>query len=133
LAYNNSDIFETSLLEGSVRICDLSTSQTVLLKPNERVQLKNGKFLASSLESEDDFLWSDGIYVFKNEPIATVFKKLEQYYQIQIIVRNTDILRHRCTGKFRQKEGIEHVFRVLQNANDFQYKRDEENNAIVIY
>jgi len=133
LAYDNSDIFETSLLEGSVRINDLTTFQSVLLKPKERVQLKNGRFLASRLESEDDFLWRNGIYVFKNEPIATVFKKLEQYYQIQIIVHNTEILNHRCTGKFRQKEGIEHVIKVLQNANDFRYKRDEENNTIVIF
>ena len=133
LAYNHSDIFETSLLKGSVCISDLKTSQKIMLKPNERVQMENGKLLASRLESEDGFLWRDGIYVFKNEPLVDLFKKLEQYYQIQIIVRNKDIHNFKCTGKFRQKEGIDHVIKVLKYTNDFDFQRDEENNTVVIY
>lgn len=133
LAYNNSDIFETSLLEGSVNIKNLRTSQSTLLKPNERASLETGRFVTTIFDTEDDFLWRNGIYVFKNELLTDVFKKLEQYYQINIIVKNRTISSSKCTGKFRQKEGIEHIIKVLQSANDFKYKRNEDKNTIVIY
>jgi transmembrane sensor len=132
LAFNNSDIFETYLMQGSVRINDLSTSQKVLLKPNERVQMKDGKLVASRFASEDQFLWRNGIYVFKDESLKDIFKKIEQYYQVRIIVRNKELLTYRCTGKFRQKEGIEHVSKVLQKTKYFKYVRDEEYNTIII-
>ena len=132
LAYSKSNVFETSLLKGSVNISDLKTSENVLLKPNERAVLKNGKLLHSSIQTDDDFLWRRGIYVFKDEPLNEIFQKLESYYQIKIIIQNKEVAKLNCTGKFRQIEGIDHVMRVLQKANNFEYKRYEENNTIVI-
>jgi len=132
LAYNNSDIFETSLLEGLVSIKDKNSKNSTYLQSNNKVTLKTDKLITTQLESEDDFLWRIGIYVFKNESLVDVFKKLEQYYQVQIQVKNKQVASHMCTGKFSQKEGIEHIIKVLQKASGFQYKRDEERNIITI-
>jgi ferric-dicitrate binding protein FerR (iron transport regulator) len=132
LAYNNSTVFETSLLHGSVKVTNIETSENLLLKPNERAEFKNGKLLQTSIESENDFLWRKGIYVFNDEPLKEIFQKLESYYQTKIIIQNKEVGKLNCTGKFRQIEGLEHVMRVLQKANSFEYKRNEENNTIVI-
>ena len=78
-------------------------------------------------------MWRMGIYSFKDEPLETVFKKLEQYYEVKIINKNIEITSHPCTGKFRQKEGIEHVMRVLQKYIKFNYIQDDEKNQIIIY
>ena len=131
LAYSNSTVFETSLLKGSVNISNIETSENLLLKPNERAELKNGKLLQTKIDS-DDFLWRKGIYVFKDEPLKDIFQKLESYYQTKIIIQNKEVGKLNCTGKFRQIEGLEHVMKVLQKANGFEYKRNEENNTIVI-
>lgn len=133
LAYNNSDIFETSLIEGSVLVSNNSDNQTVMLSPNEKVFAKQNQLVKTTFDSQDDFLWRNGIYVFKNESLSDVFKKLEDYYQIDIVVKNKQISTYNCTAKFRQKEGIEHIIKVLQTANNFNYKRDEDKNIIVIY
>ncbi len=132
LAYSNSTVFQTSLLKGSVRVSNFQTSENLLLKPNERAELRNGKLLQTSIESQDDFLWRKGIYVFKDEPLREIFQKLESYYQTKIIIQNKDVGKLNCTGKFQQIEGLEHVMKVLQKANGFEYKRNEENNTIVI-
>jgi len=133
LAYNNSSVFETSLLHGSVKVSNIETSENILLKPNEKAEFKNGKLLQTNIESEDDFIWRQGIYVFKDEPLAQVFQKLESYYHTRIILQNEEFGKLNCTGKFRQTEGIDHVIKVLQKANGFNYQRNEENNTITIY
>ena len=52
---------------------------------------------------------------------------------MRIINKNIEIASRPCTGKFRQKEGIEHVVKVLHKYVGFDYTLDEENNQIIIY
>lgn len=132
-AYPNSGMFETSLIEGKVTVYQPDTQSEIVLKPNERVEARDGKLYKETFTSDNDFLWRMGIYSFKNEPLATVFKKLEQYYEVQIINKNKEIASRLCTGKFRQKEGIEHVMKVLQKYVKFNYMQDDEKNQIIIY
>ena len=132
LAYNNSQMFETSLLQGSVQINDLKTNQKVIMNPNEKIEIQNGIIIESKLENENDLMWRTGIYVFKNEPLAEIFQKMESYYQTKITIKNTQIGKLKCTGKFRQKEGIEDVVKVLKNLTNFNFKINKETNEIVI-
>ena len=55
--------------------------------------------------------------------------KLEQYYEVKIINKNEEIASRSCTGKFRQKEGIEHVMKVLQKYVKFNYIQDDEKKS----
>lgn len=132
-AYPNSNFFETSLIEGRVAIFQPGMTSEVLLNPNEKVEVKDGKLLKSSFLSDGGFLWRKGIYTFNNEALETIFKKLEQYYEVKIINKNTAVASQRCTGKFRQKEGIGHVMKVLQKYVKFNYVQDDEKNQIIIY
>ncbi|MDD2797136.1 MAG: FecR domain-containing protein [Bacteroidales bacterium] len=133
MSYNNSDIFETSLLKGSVCVSNLKTTEHVFLKPHEKAQSTKDGLSVSQLSSEDLFLWRKGVYVFKNESMLSVFKKLEEYYQTDIIIRNSEINTTTITGKFRQKDGIDQIIRVLQKEKDFKYYNDMDNNRIYIY
>ncbi|MDX9748149.1 MAG: FecR domain-containing protein [Paludibacter sp.] len=133
MAYHSTGLFETSLLEGSVQVENTITKQKLVLVPNERVSLKNDRLVKTTFEGNDDFLWRDGIYVFKNENLTGLFTKLEQYYQVDIQVNNSQLLTQHCTGKFRQKEGIEHILKVLQKTYNFNYTRNENANIIVIH
>lgn len=132
-AYPNSDMFETSLIEGKVTVYQPDTQNEIVLKPYEKVEARDGKLYKEAFTSDNDFLWRMGIYSFKNEPLETVFKKLEQYYEVKIINNNQEIASRPCTGKFRQKEGIEHVMKVLQKYVKFNYMQDDEKNQIIIY
>lgn len=125
-AYPNSDMFETSLIEGKVTVYQPDTQHEVTLKPHEKVEAIDGKLYKETFSSDNDFLWRMGIYSFKDEPLETVFKKLEQYYEVKIINKNEEIASRPCTGKFRQKEGIEHVMKVLQKYVKFNYTQDDE-------
>ena len=132
-AYPDSDLFETSLIEGKVTVYQPDTQHEVMLQPNEKVETIDGKLCKETFTSDHAFLWRIGVYSFKNEPLEAVFKKLEQYYEVRIINKNIEIASRPCTGKFRQKEGIEHVVKVLQKYVGFDYTLDEENNQIIIY
>ena len=133
-SYSEGDVFEASLLEGSVHVRPhADPTLSYKMEPGEKLCDHHGRLFRDELHDHDGFLWRNGIYYFNNERFEDIFKKLEQYYDISIIVRDTKALDYRLTGKFRQKEGIEHIMRVLQKDKPLRYLRDDKNNSIVIY
>lgn len=131
-SYSDTEDFETSLLEGSVEILEPKNNSGTVIKPNEKILLHDGKLAISPITHNDYFLWKDGILSFDDEPFQDLIKKLELLLDIKIKIENDRILKYRCTGKFRTKDGIEHILNVLQLANQFDYVIDKESNVITI-
>lgn len=131
IAYPHSNFFETSLLKGSVQI-STPHSGTHKLIPNRRIYFQNDTLHEGPIENSDHFLWRKGLICFNDESVGDIIKKLEIYYDITIIVKNRSILDNRYSGKFRMKEGVEHVLKVLQLKHKFSYEKDEEKNTITI-
>ncbi len=131
-AYHQNNIFETALLEGAVEVISPDTRQKVILDPQTYVYEKDGKLIKAPLSNVDQFLWKEGIISFENESVKNIFTKLELYFDTKIEVRNTKILDFPYTGKFRTKDGVEHVLKVLQLRHKFKYIKNNESNTIVI-
>lgn len=132
-AYKQSKEFETALLTGKVEISDRITNHTISLTPNNRAVFINNRLSVAPIESPDYFLWREGIIYF-DEPLTDVLAKLELYFDVNIDVSNKSVLKNKrhCTGKFRTRDGLDHILNVLQLTNHFTYKKDEEKNLITI-
>lgn len=132
-AYAKSGNFTTSLIEGSVEVIGKESSKGVLLKPNECAYNRpNGEVKISPIEDMNHFLWKEGIIYFDNLSFSEMVNKLELYFDISIEVKNKNILKYHCTGKFRTKDGIEHILEVLKLRNKFEYNIDYKLNKITI-
>ena len=131
-AYRNSPRFEAALINGSVEISVLGMANTLRLRPNEVASASDGKIQVTPIQDYNYFKWTEGLLCLENETIQSLMAKLELYYDITIDVRRRDLLQHRYTGKFRIKDGIDHVLKVLQLKHRFSYTRDEDKNMIII-
>ncbi len=132
-AYGGYPYFETSLVEGSVDVYSpLSNDMPIRLSPNTYVYLENGKLVRKKIEHNSYFLWREGLISFYDAPVADMISKLRLYYDVKIIVHNENLLKSRYSGKFRTKDGVEHVLKVLQLRNKFTYEKDDELNIITI-
>ena len=58
--------------------------------------------------------------------------KLEKYYNVKITVENPKVLNYRCTGKFKEQDGVEHILKVIQKDHPFTYSISEEGDSIRI-
>lgn len=68
-------------------------------------------------------MWREGLLCFNDISVRDMIEKLKLYYGVDIVVNNTRILKNRYTGKFRTKDGVEHVLKVLRLNNKFTYTR----------
>lgn len=131
-SYDKRGVFETSLLDGSVEVFSYENEEILRLKPTEIAYETTNGLIKSQIDDYNYFKWREGLVCFENENVATLFAKLELYYDIRIDVRNKSLLNFTYTGKFRIRDGIEHVLKVLQVKHQFTYTKNEDNNLIVI-
>lgn len=132
-AYHKSDLFETALLNGSVEIAEANDMGHALrLTPNQRASASNGQLTTQTISDYNYFKWKEGLFCFENETVASLIEKMQLYYDVNIEVKKDSLFQYRYSGKFRIKDGIEHVLKVLQLKHKFTYTKDEEHNLIVI-
>lgn len=131
-AYSHTSSFEASLLSGIIEVTSRRGNEKVRLYPHQKVFLENNRLSQSNIENYDYFLWKDGIVSFDDETVQEILYKLQLYYDIKIIIKNKSILSDRYTGKFRTKDGIEHIMKVLQLNKKFTYEKIEETNTLII-
>lgn len=131
-AYSGSSDFEVSLLRGSIELSSPRLSSSYRVKERENVRLQDNKLIINSIADYDYFRWKEGLICFNNESVSTIIKKLRLYYDINIDVHNQKFLESRYTGKFRSKDGIEQVLKVLQIEHKFTYTKNNDLNLITI-
>lgn len=132
-AYSIDSIWEAALLKGTVEVFKQGEANKIIkLEPNTRARLKGNKILIEKIQELNYFMWREGVLCFNNISVKDMIEKLELYYGVDIVVRNTRIFKSRYTGKFRTKDGVEHVLKVLKLNNKFTYTKNDDTNVITI-
>lgn len=124
--------FETSLIEGEVEILSPNCDRSIKLLPGNRIYETDGRPIVDAIPNYDHFLWRKGVISFENERVEDILKQLQLYYDIDIRNENASVNNMRYTGKFRTKDGIEHVLNVLKIPTQLRYHKDDETNFILI-
>ena len=98
----------------------------------QQVTVSNGKMKVEPIRLKAHFLWLDGIYAFENEPLINILEKMELYYDVKIVVKDTSLFKDTYTGKFRQRDSLDDVFRVLQQIRKFKVEKNTERNIVTL-
>jgi transmembrane sensor len=134
-AYENEPNIETTLVEGKIEFSENNPKGIKLdMKPNQQfVYNTNTKHLqiSSNVDTHVITSWINGVHFFNKATIREIILRLEHYYNVQIIVKDSTILDYTCIGKFRLDESLNDVLKVISTGKHFKYKISE--NTVVIY
>jgi len=131
-AYKEDNKFESALLEGSILIKSKINGKQVLLQPDNMLHSENGHITISPITQYNYFRWKDGLICFDDLTINEMLNKMEIYFDIDFIIKNTQILNQRYSGKFRTNDGVEHILKTLQLDTKFDYEISEDDHIITI-
>jgi len=117
-AYNDNPYVDIALVEGSVVLLDKNLEQNkklMDLSPNQVATLNCSNRKLSKQDVNDLYkytAWINGRIVFYGDPIQTVVKKLEKWYNVEIIIADKSLESYRFTGTFID-ESLEQILTVL--------------------
>ncbi len=131
--YPQTGYSRIALIEGSVKIYrGNNESDNIVLKTNQEVILQGENVSISGITNPNHFLWKDGIYCFENERLLDIIEQLQLYYDVTIRVEDPEIFNVRYTGKFRQRDGIDEILRIIRKIHPFRIEKDVDNNVITL-
>lgn len=132
MAYAEVSTFNVALLRGCIELQSPALSNKYRMNEMEQVRLQDGKLIAGKIDDLDYFKWKEGLLCFNNESVESIIDKLRLYYDTSIDVHNKKFLKSRYSGKFRTKDGVEQVLKVLQIEHKFTYTKNNDLNLITI-
>lgn len=126
--------FAATLIEGKVQVSTHDADrQTVTLKPDQRVSIREGRLYTEDIRVSDSTLWTEGIIDISNISFDRLIKKIEKAYGVTVVIERDEMPPFECTtGKIRISDGIDHAMNMLSQLSDFEYERDIASGIIYI-
>lgn len=105
-AYDDEPSVKTTLLEGSVKI---STDQnTKVLKPGEQAVNNNEKLSIGEVDVDKAVAWKSSKFVFDDENIESVMRKLSRWYNVEVIYQD-NVADRTFTGSISRYDKISKI------------------------
>jgi transmembrane sensor len=119
------DIVETTLVEGTVILYDKSRNHEIkTLSPSEclKYNSEKNKYILESGDIIEKYIgWKDGLLVFKNDSIADIARKLEQWYGVDVKIKDTKVKEFTYTATFYD-ETLSQVLELMSLPSPVSYK-----------
>ena len=114
----------TTLLEGLVKTN--SKSQTLLLKPGQQAILnpQSEQLKMAKADTEAVMAWKNGDFIFKDEDLATVMKKVERWYDVEVVFEDIDPKSIKLGGWVSRSKNIAAVIKIIEPIAGVKIKID---------
>ncbi|WP_342332836.1 FecR domain-containing protein [Pedobacter sp. FW305-3-2-15-E-R2A2] len=115
-AYPDEQSIKTTLMEGSVKL-----NGQLTLKPGEQSVLSDGKFNVKEVNAIDAADWKNGEFVFNNEPLTSIMKKVARWYGVEIVYTNDLGKVPTFSGSVSRSENISSVLNMLAETSNVRF------------
>jgi transmembrane sensor len=128
-AYADEPYTKTTLLKGKVEV--KSARGTKGLIPGQQSILDSkGTASVIDIDPETALDWKNGDFIFANESLKSVMRKLSRWYDIEVVYEN-GITDEALSGQISRNKKLSEVLQLLSLSGDLNYRLD--NNILHLY
>lgn len=119
----------TTLLEGKVGICRKDETKEKMLKPDEQAVFDNssGEFRIRHIDAAEFIAWKNGEFVFNDESIEAIMKRLAVWYDIEVIYENESVRHKKFTGVLARYQTIDKILYYIAETATVSFSADGRN------
>jgi len=137
-AYRDEPGVYVTLVDGRIDLFSKGDRSMGTLKPGEYVQY-NKQANSIHVYLRDPSIataWKEGKFVFIDKTLADICRELENWYNVQIIIKNKSLANTRYTSVIKRTTTVNLVLRMLSLTDKINYKiadRKEARDIVTIY
>ena len=125
-AYPEDADTRITVVEGKVSVMKRVVDKYIPIASLEPDQMciyyhEKGSFSVSAVNSREIAAWKNGKLVFKNETLSTIVKKLNRWYNVNIVIKD-EILNSEPYQLTLVDETLEEVLKLLHRSGPINYK-----------
>jgi len=123
-AYPEDREVNTTLVEGSLGIIGKTGNELVRLVPGENANFKeeNEKLVVSNVDLDLYTSWKDGLVTFRNEKLNDIARKIERWYNVEIVINNPKLADELYMGTIMKNKPIDQLLEVFRLTSSLNYK-----------
>lgn len=133
LSSNEKAVF----IKSGIQIHKEGTGELTENQSREEKQKINNEYdkpqllITEQKNSEEEIAWRQDKFIFKNEPMEDLIKKLKRWYGVEIELNKEGLKKYHFTGTFEQ-ETIEQVMNAMAYSIPIEWKKDRKKILISI-
>nr|WP_121272950.1 FecR family protein [Pedobacter schmidteae] len=119
-AYENEPYIATTLLEGSIRLN--TSARQEILKPGQQAQNTSGNLQIKLTNTDNVTDWKEGDFSFKNVDFRTALRKIERWYNVEMIYDKSLPKDLQAGGWISRKKNLSSVLDFIESVNMVRFK-----------
>ncbi|MNK81645.1 fec operon regulator FecR [compost metagenome] len=120
-AYTNELATTTTLLEGSVKILKPGKTTNIILKPGQEASVNSAEIKVYETDTEEAIAWKNGLFVFNDENIRGIMKKISRWYDVEIIFKG-DMDNIYFVGNYSRSKNLENLLKNIELTGKVYFK-----------
>ncbi len=122
-AYKDDDIATVTVLSGKVKVAINGKEGNIILGPDDRMvyEMVNNEYKIQRVDAGESIAWVNGVLLFEESILEDVFRQMERWYDLKIIV--LEGINSNCTVSGRHKnQGYQIVLEGLAYTHGLEYQ-----------
>lgn len=111
-AYADEPDTKTTLLKGAVKVVQLTSKSAALLKPGQQSVVAE-KITVSAVDALQSIAWQKGDFVFDNETVESMMRKISRWYDVDVEYRG-NIRFRKFGGRISKFENIAQILHLME-------------------
>ncbi|WP_418991077.1 FecR family protein [Alistipes sp.] len=130
MTYRDDPAVETTLITGSLKV--VRDQAETLLEPGMQARLDKATNTLTTREvyAESYAAWARQMFVFFNEPISSICRKLARWYDVEIDASAPELDRMLYSGMIRRAEAFNKIAELLSATDELIFR--ERDGRIVV-
>jgi len=135
-AYPEEKEINTTLVEGSLGINGKKGDELTRLVPGENASFNKGtqKIEVRKVNTNVYTSWKNGSVTFRNEKLKDIARKIERWYNVEIVIRNPHLGDEIYQGTILKNKPVDQILAVFALTSSLKYKIvPRSNERTIIY
>ncbi|MCC8174378.1 MAG: FecR family protein, partial [Odoribacter sp.] len=113
-----------TLVEGKIEVFAIENEKSVILYPNQNLHITTeGKVTVEKEVNVEEFVgWKAGYFSFTETTLENIFKKLERWYNMEVVYAQEHIKEYSFTAWFNRSYPFEKVINQLEQTNKVEFE-----------
>lgn len=122
-SYSNEPLIKTTLIEGRVKVMpENRTEGAVVLRPGEQASLgASTQLRVSTVDTEEVLAWKNGYFLFNDEEIGSILKKVARWYDVEIVYESA-VSTERFNGMISRDKNLSQLIKMLERTDVIKFK-----------
>ena len=116
-SYPDESGIKTTLIEGSIRVTDQKTKNSVLVSPGQQADFSGQNLsLVKNINTSEVISWKEGSFDFESADLKTILRQFARWYDVDVVYEGT-VTNKKFFAIVSRNTSLKKVLELLQDNN----------------